>query len=94
MSCSLKHGGTARVESFADVSYFTVTHVDTAAADGLEAGDDHYHEEAASQVHLTQVHDLVLRISDDLHLIRGEQRHFRRRCVLRDQWLLFHDRYT
>lgn len=82
------------MESFADISYFSVTHVDTAAADGLETGDDHYNEEPASQLHLTQVHDLVLRISDHLRLIRGEQRHFRRRCALRTQQLLFRGRYT
>ena len=81
VGCSVKNTGGTKAEVFVDVSYFSVTHSDTAAADGMPAGELPDELEPASQVHLTQVHDLVVRIGGQLNLIRGEQRHYRRRYV-------------
>lgn len=67
------------------VDYFTVNHEDTAERDGLKAterGVEAPPPELASQVHLTQVHDLVTRIGAQLERLTGEQRHFRTRCAI------------
>lgn len=67
------------------VDFFTVSHEDTAERDGLKGsaqlGVDTSTPELASQVHLTQVHDLVSRINLQLQRLSGEQRHFRGRCA-------------
>lgn len=67
------------------VDFFTVSHEDTAERDGLKGnaqpGPGSPTPELASQLHLTQVHDLVSRINSQLRRLSGEQRHFRGRCA-------------
>lgn len=64
------------------LDFFTVNHEDTAEQDGIQAGvkaAPAQESELASQLHLTQVHDLVVRIGGQLDRLTGEQRHFRSR---------------
>jgi hypothetical protein len=62
--------------------YFTVSHADTAAADGLvppKGSQAVRSTELASHLHFTQAHDLVLRVREQLMRVNGEQRYFRAR---------------
>jgi hypothetical protein len=79
--------GSARVDAYVDLDYFNVVHTDTATFDELPDDPDNHPQEGepANQVHLAQTHEIVLRIAEQLNLIRGEQRHFRKRCA---PWLL------
>jgi hypothetical protein len=80
----MKNAGRAHIDVLVDVDYFTVVHADTAADDNRptdpNARDILPEQEPASALHLTQVHDLVLRIQGQLSLISGEQAHYRKRC--------------
>jgi hypothetical protein len=82
---SVKNIGSSKMDVYVDVSVFSVTHVDTGAEDGLGPDDENaeHMNEPASQLHLTQVHNIAVRISQQLNLLRGEQRYYRHRCVAR-----------
>lgn len=79
--CSMTNKGTARVDAYVDLDYFNVVHTDTATYDELPDDPDNVAQEGepANQIHLAQTHEIVVRIGEQLTLIRGEQRHFRKR---------------
>jgi hypothetical protein len=64
-----------------NVIYFTVNRDDSATNDGLQNESTGSKDELASHVHLTQVHNLITRVSGQLDRVQGEQRYFRARCV-------------
>jgi hypothetical protein len=68
-----------------DISVFSINHVDTGADDGWQGDSDAMEAmpEPASQLHMTQVHSIAVRIAQQLSLLRGEQRYYRNRCVAR-----------
>ena len=75
--------GTARVDAFVDLDYFDIVHTDTATYDDLPDDPDNMPKdgEPANHLHLAQTHEIVVRIAEQLNFIRGEQRHFRKRCA-------------
>ena len=73
--------GAQRLDAKVDVIYFTVNRDDSAAKDGLQNDPSGPKDELASHVHLTQVHNLITRVSGQLDRVRGEQRYFRARCA-------------
>lgn len=78
--------GAQRLDAKVDVIYFTVNRDDSAAKDGLQKDPNGPKDELASHVHLTQVHNLITRVSGQLDRVRGEQRYFRARCA--SSWFL------
>lgn len=82
LPCSMAASATVRNSAIVMLDFFTVNHEDTAEQDGIQAGvkaAPAQESELASQLHLTQVHDLVVRIGGQLDRLTGEQRHFRSR---------------
>jgi hypothetical protein len=72
--------GTQRLDAKVNVIYLTVNRDDSATKDGLQNDLNSPKDELASHVHLTQVHNLITRVSGQLDRVRGEQRYFRARC--------------
>lgn len=71
--------GPHRLDAKVNVIYFTVNRDDSAAKDGLQTDPSGPKDELASHVHLTQVQNLITRVSGQLDRVRGEQRYFRAR---------------
>jgi hypothetical protein len=77
--CSLKPTSrSAKKMARVNVVFFTLSRDDDVNNDGMVAKGNSK-EELASHVHLTQVHDLIIRVSGQLDRVRGEQRYFRAR---------------
>lgn len=81
----LHSGGLSKSDVTVDLAFFTISHVSIGDSDdGIVAPKgtkEQRSAELASHLHLTTVHDSVLRLHELLQLVQGEQAYYSKRLV-------------